>query len=199
MAIEIRTQVQRRDRWVNWIVVGIFVVALLCGWILKTAAEGRSTLYEAEGVRVRYPIGWYRLTEVEPPLLLQVEDRGVEPFRTTLILQRRPLPAYERPLGIVRQDLAMERAMDPAQWENYRVLDTEEAFSVCEQAGVLVSFAYVEADPNPLFVTPPLVMRGEDILLVGENGVYAFTLTAAEENFVRAQERLRDFVCSFEE
>ena len=192
MVAEVHARAQRRDRWVSWIVVGVVVVALLLGWLVKTAAEGRAVSYEVDGTRVRYPVGWMRAT-VQPPVLLQVEDRLAPSFRTTLTLQRRPVPQSGRPLAAVQQNLALERART---WTAYRVLGVQEAATIEGRTGMRVTFAYVETNPDPFLETVPVVMHGEDFLLPVGNGVYVVTLTAAEANYAQAQKHLRTLVRS---
>jgi len=195
MTTGIREQAQRRDRWVSWLVIGVFLVALLLGWVVKAAAEGRTVAHEAGNLRVRYPAGWVR-TEAEPPVLLRVEDRWAAPFRTTLTLQRRPLPPDgEKPVGIVQQALTLERARD---WTAYRVLRMEESASIEGRTGMRVTFAYVETNPNPFLETVPVVMYGEDFLFPVGDQVYIVTLTAAEANYARGQKALRAFLRSLQ-
>ncbi|MGQ9553604.1 MAG: hypothetical protein ACUVWR_05780 [Anaerolineae bacterium] len=186
MVAEIRTRARRRDRWVSWIVFALVVVALLLGWGVKAAAEGRTVLQEVEGVRVRYPAGWVKAS-VQPPLLLQVEQL-VAPFRTTLTLQRRPLPPEAaNPLSAIQQALALERARSLTA---YRVLSIEEAVSIGGRTGMRVTFAYVETHPNPFLETAPVVMHGEDYLFQAGNEAQIVTLTAAEANYARARKGL---------
>jgi hypothetical protein len=195
MITEIREQAQRRDRWVSWLVIGVLIAALLLGWAVKAAAEGRTVLYQAGGLQVRYPAGWVR-AEVQPPVLLRVEDRWAAPFRTTLMLQRRPLPPVgEKPVGTVQQTLALERGR---KWTAYRVLGMEENVSIAGRTGMRVTFAYVETNPNPFLETVPVVMSGEDFLFPVGDQVYIVTLTAAEANHARAQRALRAFLRSLE-
>jgi hypothetical protein len=192
MVAEIRSRAQRRDRWVSWIVIGVVVVALFLGWLVKVAAEGRTVAYNAGGLQVRYPAGWVRVN-VEAPILLRVENRLATPFRTTLMLQQLPMPQGGKPLAAVQQSLALERGR---AWIAYRVLRVEEPATVEGHTGMRVAFAYVEANPNPFLETVPVVMHGEDFLLPAGDKVYVATLTAAEENFAQAQRYLRSLVRS---
>ncbi len=189
---QMRLRSQRRDRWVSWAVVGLVVVALLLGWLVKVAAEGRTIAYKAEGLSLRYPSGWVR-ANVEAPTLLRVEDRTATPFRTTLMLQRLPMPQGNRPVAAVQQGLALERGRT---WIAYRVLSVEEPATVEGRTGMRVTFAYVEPNHNPFLETVPVVMEGEDFLLPAGDQVYVATVTAAEENFARALRHLRTLVQS---
>jgi hypothetical protein len=186
MSDDLRAQVKRHDRWVNLTVIGIVAAALLLGWRVKVAAENRSVEVQVEAIKLRYPEGWVR-AEVEPPVLLQVQDRMAKGFATALSVQRRALPLdLPKPLAAVHQTLTLERAR---LWNGYRQLG-EEPVTVDGRAGTHVTFAYVETNPNPFLQTLPVVMRGEDYLFQQDTQAYIFTLTAAEANYARAHQAL---------
>jgi hypothetical protein len=177
------------------LVIGVWVLALLLGWMVKALAEGRTVAYEGNGIRVRYPAGWVRV-ETQPPLLLQVEDRLAQPFRTTLSLERRPVPpGVSNPLGTVAQMLVLERG-----WTAYRPLEVlTETVPLTAQAPALhVTFAYVEPNNNPFLSSVPVVMLGEEYLLLVGNQAYVVTLTAAEANYSRARRQLQALLQSLQ-
>lgn len=195
-AAEVRTRARRRDRWVSWIVVGIFLLALVIGAVLKVLAESRSVEYRGDGFRLNYPAGWVRKAGLQPPYLFQVEDLGAIPTRTTIAVQRRPLPQHD-PLGVVQRDLTIERKT--GDWAGYRELSLETGVQINGWEGLHITFAYVEMEPDPFRSSLPVVMHGEDYLFVGKSGVYIFTLTAAEENYARARGLFLALVRSFRE
>ncbi len=185
----------RRDRWVSWLVIGVFGVALLLGWMVRVLAEGRTVVYEGEGFRSRYPAGWMRV-ETRPPLLLQVEDRTAQPFRTRLTVERRPLPpGVPNPLGAVEQVLVLERG-----WLAYRPLEvvTETLAFAGPVPALHVTFSYVEPNNNPFLSTLPVVMMGEEYLLLAGDRAYVVTLTAAEANYPKARRQLQAFLRSLQ-
>ncbi|MGC8874028.1 MAG: hypothetical protein ACP5SI_06210 [Chloroflexia bacterium] len=186
---------RRRDRWVSWLVIGVFLLALLLGSVVRVLAEGRSIAYEGAGIRARYPAGWVRV-ETRPPLLLQVEDRTAQPFRTRLMVERRPLPPRApNPLGAVEQVLVLERG-----WLAYRPLEvvTETAAFGGNVPALHVTFAYVEPNSNPFLSTLPVVMLGEEYLLLVGDHAYVVTLTAAEANYPKAQRQFEAFLRSLQ-
>ena len=191
MVAEIRARAQQRDRLVDWIVVALVVAALLVGWGIKAAAEGRTVAVEAEGLQLRYPAGWVR-ANVEPPVLLRAEE-WLGPARSTITVERRPLPPVQNPLRAVQQTLTLERART---WTAYRTLETEEGASVAGRPATRVAFTYVETNPNPYLATMPVVMYGEVYLIQVGNDVYVVTLTAAEAYYGRAQRALAGVVRS---
>ncbi len=195
MVEDIRARAQRRDRWVSWIVVAIFVIALVLGWVVKTLAESRTVAYDDGAIRIHYPAGWFK-AQATAPALLQVEDKWARPFRTTLTLERRPLPPdVGKPLALLQQTLTLERARNLTA---YRVLETEESVVIGRYAAMHVTFAYVESNPDPFMETMPVVIHGEDYIVPDGDQAYVFTLTAAEDNYAQAQRFLQNFVRSFE-
>ena len=195
MTAEVQERARRRDRSVNWLVIGITVVALILGWFVKTTAEGRTVLYEAHGLRVRYPADWVRAV-AQSPTLLQIEDRWAVPYRTTLKLERLPVPpGMEKILPTVQNSLALERGRG---WTAYRVLRSDGSVEVNGTTGMQITFAYVETNPNPFLETVPVVMYGEDYLFPVGDQVYVATLTAAEANYAQAQKALSNFLRSLE-
>jgi hypothetical protein len=197
MTTTIRERAHRRDRWVNWIVLAVLILGLVGGWWLKTTAEGRSTAFEVEGIRGRYPAGWLLLA-VDPPTLFQASDLFGPQSATSLTLQRRPMPEHENPLAIVQQNLAMERTRN---WMAYRTLQIKTSASIAGRTGTHTTFAYVETNPDPTMEVVPVVVRGEDFIFAAQSGdwVYVATLTAAETEYSQAQKALRSFLRSLQE
>lgn len=188
------TQVRRRDRWVSWIVIALFVVALLLGWVVKVVAENRYVTYSDGTIQVRYPEGWIKL-QAESPVLFQAADKPTG-VRTALTIEQRPLPTgATRPLAMVLQTLTMERG---SNWMAYRVLETEEGVTIAGWTATHVAWSYVETNPNPFMETTPVVMRGADYLVPNGDQVYIFTVAAPESDYAQAQRYLEDFVRSFQ-
>jgi len=183
---------QRRDRWSSAAIVALTVVALLLGWAVKAAAEGRTSVYEADGMRIAYPAGWVRASS-DTPVLLQVE-KPVSPARTTLSLQRRPVTAETaNPLSAVHQALTLERGRG---WTAYRVLNVGPSAAVPGREALEVTFAFVETKANPFLSAAPVVMLGQEYLFAVDQAVQVVTLTAAEDNFGGAVKDLKSFLRS---
>ena len=65
-------KVSPQDRWADWVVVGVVIVALLLGWALKVSAENKTLSYSSEGVTVHYPYGW--LLDNKSGYIVKVSD-----------------------------------------------------------------------------------------------------------------------------
>ncbi len=188
---EVQERAQRRDRWVDVVVVGVFAVALALGWGLKTSAEARAVSFAGDAITAQYPAGWVQ-AKTELPVVFQVEDRLATPFRTTIAVQRLPLPADGvNALATVHSTMVLDRG---TQWTAFRVLNTSAEAVVGGRSGMLATFAYVENNPNPFLETLPVVMEGEDFLFAVGDQAYVVTLTAAEANFDRMKGALERFV-----
>ena len=183
----------RRDRQANWMVVGIAVLALVLGWLVKSTAENRTTTYDSGGFSARYPSGWVDST-VSTPVIMRFEDPWAIPSRTVLLLARHPLaPNIANPLSALQQTLSLERG---TSWTAYRVLDVREDVSIGARVGTQVSFAFVETRPNPFLSTLPVVVRGQDYIFAQGDQALVSTLLAAEDDYERSEDVLIDFVRS---
>ena len=195
MVTEIHARGRRRDRWSSWLVVAVVIVALILGWVVKTAAEGRTVPFAGEGLRATYPAGWVRV-EVQAPVLLQVGDRWAQPFRSTLSVERRPLsPGSDNPLGLIQQMVSLERGRSLSA---FRTLRGEQSVAVRGEPGVRVTFAYVATNPNPFAETLPVVMRGEDVIFLVGDSAYVVSLTTAAENYAQGQRILHRLLRTLE-
>ena len=194
MTVQATPHLRRLDSFVNWLMLGVFVLALALGWAVKTSAENRTVAFDQSGLRVRYPEGWVRV-EAQPPALFHVEDRTAAGYRSSLTIEMRPAPTgLKDPLAAVQQSIALDRG---SRWTAFRVLRVENNASMFGRSGTHVTFAFVETHPNPFLETVPVVMEGEDLLVANDDQVYVFTLTAAEPNFARTRAALRSLVQSW--
>jgi hypothetical protein len=184
-------QAQRRDRWVDVVVTGLFVVALALGWGVKASAEARTASFAGNGIVAQYPAGWVQ-AETKQPVVFQVEDRLATPFRTTISVQRRPLPPKDdAALATVQSTMVLERG---PQLAAFRVLSTREGVTIGGRSGMEVTFAYVESNPNPFLETLPVVVVGKDFLFAVGDQAYVVTLTATEASFDHLSSTLDRFV-----
>ena len=192
---EMRERGQRHDRWASLAVIGVFVLALILGWIVKVSAERQTVAYETDGLHLYYPANWVRL-DVQPPMLLQVEDRWANPFHTTLTLERRlVMPDVDNTLDFLEKVKALDRGRN---WTAYRMLGMEKNVSIGGSTGIRVTFAYVETNVDPFVETAPVVVYGEDYMLPMGNQVYIATLTADEAHYSQGQKAMQALLRSLE-
>ena len=90
----------RRDRWADWLVIGVVAVALSLGWGIKAWTEGGTERFTSPetGLTLHYPTGW--LMSRADGYLLKVRDPHSGLFKTTYaVMADRLDPA--RPMSLV--------------------------------------------------------------------------------------------------
>ncbi len=153
-------KISHRDRWADWAVIALVVLALLLGvWLRET------TLYRAEEFTLgdadlsgRIFTGWVRQTGVDPVLRARNPLSGA--FNTTLELRSRALADDADPT-LVLDALTLERA---ATADAYQTLSTGQVM-VHGTPALQRTFTYVMVDHSPYMNRLPRVVRGVDVAL----------------------------------
>jgi hypothetical protein len=188
----------RRDRWADWAVLGVLVVALLLGWGVKAVAEGQRTTYTDEdtGLTVRYPKQW--LLGSDEKLALQVIDPDSGDYKTTYQVRVRPIDAtgdLTPTLTVALNNVSMGRAPNSTA---YRMLDTEQGSDIGGLPTMETTYVFV-AESSDLFVQRmPVVVMGLDIAVPAGDQAFVYTLLAAQDSFEEAEKPFRKFVESAE-
>jgi hypothetical protein len=188
-------RVSPRDRWADWVVVGIVIVALLLGWALKVSAESRTLSYSNEGVTVRYPDGW--LLDEKAGYIVKVSDPSSGLFRTTYTVQKQLVDAgvaETAALTSLLNNVSLSRAQTTTAYKLFQV----DQVQVRGKAALKAAYVYVEEKPNPFRETVPVVVEGVDYAFVEDGTAYVFTLLAAEPNFAATEGRFMAFLESAE-
>ncbi len=184
---------RRRDRWADWAVIALVVVALILGWVLREATLFRTmpfTLDDA-GITGRCPANWVREMGDDP--LLQARDPLGGEFDPVLALRSRPLAA-EVEAVVALDALALERAQRTAA---YQSLDTVQVL-VDGKVAIQRTFAYVHTDTNPYVDRLPVVVRGSDLALRDGGRVIIVTLLSGADDFEAYQRYFQTFARSLE-
>ena len=188
----------RRDRWADWAVIGVLVVALLLGWGVKAVAEGQRTTFTDEdtGLTVRYPKQW--LLRSNENLVLEVIHPGSGDFKTTYQVRARPIDATSEltpTLTVALNNVSMGRAPSSTA---YRTLDTEQGADIGDLPTMEMTYVFV-AESSDLFVQRlPVVVMGLDIAEPVGDQAFVYTLLASQDNFEDAEKAFRRFVESAE-
>jgi len=189
----IMTKVARRDRWADWAVVALVVLALVLGWALREAVLFRTapfTIAEA-GISGRCPATWVREVGEDP--LLRVRNPLSGEFGTVLELRSRPLAAEAEP-AMVLDALVLERA---SQVTAYQTLSTDQLL-VGEETATGRTFTYVHVDHSPYVDRLPVVVRGVDLALRDGGRVVVVTFLAGAGHFDAHYRYFRALVDSLE-
>jgi len=190
-----KKKVSPRDRWADWAVVGVVIVALLLGWALKVSAENKTLSYSNEGVTVHYPAGW--LLDEKAGFIVKVSDPNSGLFRTTYIVQQELLDTGVSEMAALTSlvnNVSLSRAQTTTAYKLFQVDEVQ----VRGKSAVKATYVYVETKPDPFRETVPVVVEGMDYAFVEGGKAYIFTLLAAEPDFAAAEGRFVAFLESAE-
>jgi hypothetical protein len=204
MASNLRT---RRDRWADWLVVGVIVVALLLGWAAKSWAEGSTESFtEAEtGLSLNYPAGW--LAGSSEDYLFQARDPQSGLFKTTYRIVADKLdPDRPRSLVDAVNTTSVSRARKLTAFRLLDIVPVDEEgqalTSNMEMEGgepkapraIWARYVYVEEKPDPFRESLPVVVLGLDYTAVRGDYLYTVTLLASEASFDQAEQEFKTFL-----
>ena len=171
--------IKRRDRWADWAVVALVVIALILGAVLRETTLSRAVGFtlSSDGISGASPAGWVREFASDP--LLRTRDPRGGAFNTTLELRSRPLAA-DADLAVVLDTLAFKRGGDVAA---YKTLNTDEVL-VNGEVALRRTFTYVYEDQNPYVDRLPVVVKGVDLALRDTDGrAIVVTFLAGADDF----------------
>lgn len=173
-----RQTTHRRDRWADWAVILLVVVALVGGLILREAVLSRSVPFDFDTADISgsRPADWIEETGDDP--LLRVTDPLGGTFDPTLELRSRPLAAEAEPT-LILNDLSRERA---TQVDAYQTLSTDQV-TVDGTVATRRTFTYVEVDRNPYMAHMPAVVKGIDLAIRDDDRVVIVTYLAEVDDF----------------
>jgi len=176
------------DRYSDWAVIVVTLVAVLLGWLLMSNVQSRSVAFEAAGVKALIPAGW--LTDkADKGVILHTTELGGSGFGTTYQLEVVPVAGGVLPAQVAGL-YSVKRAQD---LNTVRVLDQQKV-SVNGHDGYKVTYAYVNADPDVTLANVPVVVRGVDYIFVAGDHAVVATYRASEDNYETDFGRFRRFL-----
>jgi hypothetical protein len=188
----------RRDRWADWTVIGVLIVALLLGWAVKAVAEGRRDTYTdtKHGLTVRYPRGWLLKADQDMAFQAVAPDSG--DFKTTYQVHVWPIDTTGEmtpTLTMVLNNSSLERAQEGLA---YRLFDTLQGAERNGQPTMETTYVYVVQGSDLFVQHMPVVVQGLDIAVAHGDKAYVFSLLASQAEFEEAEAAFRRFVKSAE-
>ena len=188
-----KTLRSRRDRWADWLVVGVVIVALLVGWAVKawTVSGTESFLDPETGLALNYPAGW--LMGSAEDYVFRARDPQSGPFKITYQVTAGKLdPA--RPVSLV--DAVNATSVSRARkLTAFRLLDIETVGEEGQSpSAIWSSYVYVEKKPDPFRESLPVVVLGLDYTAVKGEYLYTFTLLASEADLNEAEKNFKAFI-----
>jgi hypothetical protein len=176
------------DRYSDWAVIVVTLVAVLLGWLLMSNVQSRAVPFEAGGVKGQMPAGW--VTDLaEAGVVLHTSELGGSGFSTTYQLEVMPVANDGNPASV-----ASFYSIDRAQnLSTVRVLDQQDV-SVNGQDGYKVTYAFVDANSDLTRADVPVVVRGVDYFFVAGDHAVVVTYQAGEDNYEADFGRFRRFL-----
>lgn len=176
------------DRYSDWAVIVVTLVAVFLGWLLMSNVQSRAIPFDAGGVKGQMPAGWVT-DQADTGVVLHTTELGGSGFGTTYQLEVVPVAGETNPA-----DVASLYSIDRAQNLNtVRVLDQQDV-TVNGQNGYKVTYAFVDADPDLTRADIPVVVRGVDYFFVAGDHAVVVTYRANEDNYEADFGRFRRFL-----
>jgi hypothetical protein len=189
----------------EWSVIGLVILALIAGWVLKVSIQGQTAPFASETLSVRYPVDWL-LGKDDEALFTVTDPDSLSTFKTTFSARVEPLGEVEeqeyvfkvegvdasvKPLGeVTGLNAAANRLVmrKNKELKEYNVLSAR-ATTLMGQETLAIEYAYVDSPRAGWATAPslPVVVQAVDTVTVKGNQVYVFTY-AADAN-VFAQEK----------
>jgi hypothetical protein len=172
-------RVQRRIILNSLIGIAIAIMLLGWGWLQRSGALNSTIAFEDEinGIRAQIPVSWL-LSEGDEQTVFRVQDLGARPFRTTIQVSIQAVGPEATPRNVV--DLL--KLQGPLELPNYRSF-SEEVIQLGEDEAVRINYVYVSNERNPFLEASPVVVRGEDVVVLRGNQALIITYRDADSTF----------------
>ena len=165
------------DRYAEWTVVLVTIVALLAGWLYMGSVENRSLPFDANGIQAAVPAGWIQ-SEPVGNVLLQTQARASDGFQTTYMISKQLMTADSGK----NEAVSLLTLKNGQELTAYRVLDQRKVM-VGGREAYEIKYAYVEADTNVTHAQLPVVVRGVDYIFFNSEGAVIVTYRASEAEY----------------
>lgn len=173
------TEETPNQRWGNFIALGFCLVGILIGISLRNNYLFATNIYSnsTAGIIAEYPADW--LLDEAGEYVFQVRDISRPGFKTSISVTIYPFTDDMTPRNVL-DNLAFERAQ---VLSSYNVLRVEETQISNEENAILSEYTYVFTDPNPFLEALPIVVIGQDILIVRRNQILLITFQTEAQTF----------------
>jgi len=172
------SKLSRNDRLSAVLAVTLTFGAIALGLLFRQEATNQTWLFEsrAAGIAARYPAGW--LVDERGNYVARIRDPRARPYKTQYVISVVPVSSQSTVRNVL-DSLTLQRASDLAA---YRVLLVEE-IATSGAARTRMRFAFVDADPNPFIQRLPVVVLGEDIIILDGNRAIVATFMADKDAY----------------
>jgi hypothetical protein len=195
----------RGEGLTEWFVIGLVILALIVGWVLKVSIQGQMATFASETLSVRYPVDWLLGKDEEALFTVKAPDSPstfntifsarVEPLEETeeqeYVFKVEGVDASVMPLGqVTGLNAAANRIVmgKNKDLKEYNVLSTTPT-TLSGQDAIAIEYAYVDSPRAGWATAPslPVVVQAVDTVTVKGAQVYIFTYAADAHIF--AQEK----------
>ncbi len=183
----------KNDQFAAVLVIALAVGSVLLGLLIRQRDQGRTWLYvnQQAGIQASYPAGW--LVDERGSYLVRIRDPRARPFKTQYLITIIPVGSQSTIRNIL-DNLTLQRSIDLSA---YRVLSVDEV----ARGGTnltRMSFAFVDADPNPFIQRLPVVVLGTDTVILDGNRAIVVTYMAEQSSFEANQAAFDRFLASLQ-
>ena len=198
----------RGEGLTEWLVIGLVILALIVGWVLKASIQGQTATFASETLSVRYPVDWL-LGKDEDTLFTVTDPDSLSTFKTIFSTRVEPLEevkeeeyvfkvegvdASVKPLGEVTGLNAAANRLVMRRNKNlkeYNVLSARETTLMGWEA-LAIEYAYVDSPRAGWATAPslPVVVQAVDTVIVQGDQVYVFTYAADANIFAQEKDTL---------
>jgi len=180
------------DRYAEFTVIALTLIALLFGWAYKSSIENRGVLFESGSISAQAPSGWLQAT-TEGDEILRTTDLASSGFGSTYVLRKIPT-AREATAAQTASLLALEHGQELTA---FRVLEQHEVV-VLDRPAYELSYVFVESNPDVTHSEIPSIVRGVDYIFINGDHAIVATYWADEENYELDLGRFHKFLASID-
>ena len=166
------------DRFAEITVILVTVVALAAGWFFKSSIENASVPFEAEGISAQAPKGWLNF-EPSGEELFRAVDRNSSGFGTTYVIRQIAVTS-EATASEVASAVSLGHAQDLL---GFSMLDQQEVRDINGRNAYMLTYAFVESNPDVTHAAIPSVVRGADFIYVSGERAIVVSFQADEKNY----------------
>lgn len=184
----------RQQRWSHFLTLLVAALMLFYGWNTRSNALNATVPYNniRAGIAVNYPQNW--LIDEDGDYILRVRDMSRVGFKSTILIQTRPIGADATPRTIL-DTLNINR---PRTLVGYDTLSTEEIMLPDDSPAVAMNYTFVATESNPFLESFPIVVAGRDILTVRGGQAIIITFRTEAQTFSDDLAILNRFLASLE-
>lgn len=190
----LQTEETRRQRWSHFLTLFAAALMLFYGWNTRNNTLNATVAYNnvRAGIAANYPQNW--LIDEDGDYIFRVRDMSRVGFKTTLLIQTRPIGPQTTPRTIL-DTLNINR---PRTLVGYDTLSTEEITLPDDSPAVAMNYTFVATETNPFLESFPIVVAGRDILTVRGGQAIIITFRTEARTFADDLAILNRFLASLE-